>query len=69
MCVRTYGDLNDPIGIAIDGEGYSLVSEYRGNCLSIFHSQGNKIHTVGDLNKPDGILNIKGVSQSRKNCL
>eukprot|EP00731_Ephydatia_muelleri_P007922 Em0004g260a len=50
--VRMYGDLNCPIGIAIDGEGYSLVSEFRGHCLSIYDPEENKIHTVGNLNNP-----------------
>ena len=27
-----------------DCEGYSLVSEYWGNCLSIYDPEGNKIH-------------------------
>ena len=34
--VRSYGDVKGPSGIAIDEEGYSLVCECRGNCLSIF---------------------------------
>ena len=45
----SYGDVNGPWGIAIDEEGYSIVSENNGNCLSIFDPQGNKIHTVGNL--------------------
>eukprot|EP00731_Ephydatia_muelleri_P008275 Em0004g613a len=49
--VRTYGDPNGPRGLAIDGEGYSLVS---GNCLSIYDPEGNKIHTVGNLTYPYG---------------
>ena len=40
----------------IDEEGYSLVNEFGGNCLSIFDSQGNKVHTVGNLNAPRGVL-------------
>eukprot|EP00731_Ephydatia_muelleri_P034572 Em0066g10a len=52
--VRMYGDPNGPIGLAIDGEGYSLVSECRGNCLSIYDPEGNKIHTVGNLKHPYG---------------
>ena len=53
--VRTYGDPKGPIGIAIDGEGYSIVSETGiNNCLSIFDPQGNTIHTVGNLNHPRG---------------
>ena len=50
--VRMYGDPNRPIGIAIDDEGYSLVSEC--NCLSIYDPEGNKIHTVGNLKNPRG---------------
>ena len=66
--VRMYGDLNGPIGIAIDDdgnpycpsgiaiddEGYSLVIEYSGNCLSIYDPEGNKIHTVWNLKNPWG---------------
>ena len=47
-----YGDPNGPHGIAIDDEGYSLVSELGGNCLSIYDPEGNKIHAVGNLEKP-----------------
>ena len=44
MYVRTYGDAKSAIGIAIDAEGYSFVSENSGLCLSIFDPQGSKIH-------------------------
>ncbi|KAL5496490.1 hypothetical protein EMCRGX_G012787 [Ephydatia muelleri] len=47
-----YGDPTRPGGIAIDDEGYSLVSEQGGNCLSIYDPEGNKIHTVGNLKSP-----------------
>ena len=33
-------------GDGTGGEGYSLVSEYWGNCLSIYDPEGNKIHIV-----------------------
>ena len=46
--VRTYGDPKGPIGITIDREGYSFVSERNGNCLSIYDPQGNKISAVGN---------------------
>ena len=49
-----YGDPNDPSGIAIDDEGYSLVSECWGNCLFIYDPDENKIHTVGNLMHPYG---------------
>ena len=51
----SYGDVKDPTGIAIDEEGYSLICEHRGNCLFIFDPEGNKIHTVGNLNAPCGV--------------
>eukprot|EP00731_Ephydatia_muelleri_P000327 Em0001g327a len=50
--VRSYGNLKDPSGIVNDEEGYSLVNDFRGGCLSIFDPQGNKIHTVGNLRCP-----------------
>ena len=52
--VRMYGDPNGSAGLAIDGEDYSLVSEYSGHCLSIYDPEGNKIHTVGNLKNPCG---------------
>ena len=50
--VRSYGDVKGPSGVAVDEEGYSYVSEYGGGCFSIFDPKGQKIHTVGNLNKP-----------------
>eukprot|EP00731_Ephydatia_muelleri_P036928 Em0356g3a len=52
--VRMYGDPNGPRGLAIDDEGYSLVSENSGHCLSIYDPEGNKIHKVGNLKNPYG---------------
>ena len=49
-----YGDPTRPGGIAIDDEGYSLVSEQGGSCLSIYDPEGNKIHTVRNLEDPYG---------------
>ena len=55
--VRSYGDVkNGSSGIVIDEEGYSLVTEYRGHCLSILDSQGHKVHTVVNLNSPYGVM-------------
>ena len=43
--VRMYGEAKEPfIGISIDDEGCSIVSECDG--ISIYDPQGNKIHTV-----------------------
>ena len=54
--IRSYGDIiNGPCRIAIDEDGYSFVSEETGNCLSIFDPQGNKIHTVDNLDIPGGV--------------
>ena len=54
--VRSYGDVKFPTGIVIDEEVYSLVNERAGYCLSIFDPQEKKIHTVGNLNNPDGVM-------------
>ena len=40
----------------IDEEGYSLVTEYYGDCVSIFDSQGHKVNTVSNLNGPHGVV-------------
>ncbi|KAL5510574.1 hypothetical protein EMCRGX_G006139 [Ephydatia muelleri] len=53
--VRSYGS-SCSSRIVIDEEGYSLVTEYSGHCLSIFDSQGHKVHTVGNLNGPNGVM-------------
>ena len=56
--VRMYGYDPDPLaprpwGIAIDDEDNTLVSN--GRCISIFDHHGNKIHEVGNLDKPEDI--------------
>ena len=33
----------------------TYVSEYDGGCFSIFDPKGQKIHTVGNLNRPLGV--------------
>ena len=53
--VRSYGDPKNRFGIVIDEEGYSLVTE-EGDCLSIYDPQGNKVHTVGKLFEPQGVV-------------
>lgn len=58
-----------PVGIVVDKEGYSFVSERRRNCVSIFDPYGHKIHTIGNLNSPCGIaLDTKGGSIYVANC-
>ena len=47
-----YGDPRGPRGLAIDGKGYSLVSEDAGDYLSIYDPKGKKIHSFGYLRKP-----------------
>ena len=54
--VRSYGDVKGSSGIVIDEEGYSLVTEYHGHCVSILDSQGNKVHTVGNFNGPRDVM-------------
>ena len=56
-------------GIVIDEEGCSFVAEGADNCVSIFDPQGNKVHTVGNLNDPRGIiLGSKSGSLYVANC-
>eukprot|EP00731_Ephydatia_muelleri_P035528 Em0132g7a len=46
-------------GDGTGGKGYSLVSEYWGNGLSIYDPEGNKIHTVmagGVIPRPMGVM-------------
>ena len=50
--VRSYGDVKNPSGVAVDEEGYSFVTELDGGCFSIFDPKGQKIHTVEKLNRP-----------------
>ena len=47
--VRVYGDPNYPVEIAINEDGYSIVGDTGGHCLSIFDPLGNKIHKVVNL--------------------
>ena len=53
--VRSYGDVKEPTGIVIDEEGYSLVTDVKCQCLSIFDPQGKEIHTVYKL-VPYGVV-------------
>ena len=48
---RLYGDVKDPIGIAIDKEGYSFVCGADGN-LSVFHPHGFKVYSTKNPNIP-----------------
>ena len=50
------GQLLYPFGIAVDQEGYSLVSEYKyGGQLKIFSPEGKLIHSVGNLQCSSGV--------------
>ena len=56
--LRDYGkgQLQDPFGITVDEEGYSLVSEYIfGGHLKIFSPKGKLIHSVGNLQLSTGV--------------
>ena len=57
--LRDYGKghLQDPFGITVDEEGYSLVSEYRydGGQLKILSPEGKLIHSVGNLQNSAGV--------------
>ena len=55
-----HGDLICPRGIAIDGRGYSFVTEFEGKCICIFDPQGNIIHKMEVIGKPFGLaLDLK----------
>ena len=56
--LRDYGkgQLQNPFGIAVDEEGYSLVSECKyGGQLKIFSPEGKLIHSVGNLQFSSGV--------------
>ena len=58
--VRQYADgqqhmLIDARGIAIDSSGYSLVTGYSDDTLSVFNPNGILVHSVGGLNRPRGV--------------
>ena len=56
--IRQYGEkvLNDPFGILVDEEGYSLVSEHTDNGqLKIFNQLGQLIHSVGKFQYSTGV--------------
>ena len=54
--IRQYGE--SPIrstGIAIDSSGYSLVTNYWENTLSVYDPRGTLIHSIGGLHSPVSI--------------
>ena len=55
--IRTIGGLNRPRGVAVNQRGEIIVAEYRGHCVSIFSSIGEKIRTFGCLGSAQGQFN------------
>ena len=55
--VRKYDQthLKNPIGIAIDSAGYSLVMNYFSSSLSIYDPSGRFIHSIGGFSHPYGV--------------
>ena len=55
--IRQYGQshLNNPIGIAIDSTGNSLVVNCYGNSIPIFDPHDNYIHSIGRFKYPTGV--------------
>ena len=55
--VRCYvgSELRDPEGIAIDPSGYSLVTSWHGNTLSVYDPSGRLVHSIGGFNNPHGV--------------
>ena len=55
--IRTIGGLNRPRGVAVNQRGEIIVAEYRGHCVSIFSSIGEKIRTFGSWGSAQGQFN------------
>ena len=55
--VRRYGGSEIPIanGIAIDPSGYSLVTSWNNNTLSVYDPSGGLVHSIGGLYNPHGV--------------
>ena len=58
--VMTIEGLNEPEGIAVCANGDIVVTEYKGNCITIFNNKGGKIKsikrtTLGEFNCPQGV--------------
>ena len=54
--VRHYGgsELSNAFGIAIDPSGYSLVTSWHSNTLSVYDPSGGLVHSIGGLDRPHG---------------
>ena len=55
--VRRYGgsEISDANGIAIDPSGYSLVTSWNNNTLSVYDPSGGLVHSIGGLYNPHGV--------------
>ena len=55
--VRHYGgpELNVPEGISIDPSGYSLVTSWNNNTLSVYDPSGGLVHSIGVFYHPHGV--------------
>ncbi len=55
--VRHYGgsELRYPFGIAIDPSGYSWVTSWSNNTLSVYDPSGELVHSIGGLGSPHGV--------------
>ena len=56
--IKTIGGLNRPWGVAVNQRGEIIVAEYRGHCISIFSSIGEKIRTFGSEGSAQGQFNV-----------
>ena len=45
--VRTLTELNHPWGVAVSDDGHVIVTENRGNCVTILDNEGKKVKSLG----------------------
>ena len=55
LCKYDETQIQNPKGIAIDSAGYSLVTSYSSNTLSIFDPSGKFIRSIGGFKNPHGV--------------
>ena len=55
--LRTISGVNQPWGVAINQKGEIIVAEHRGNCVSLFNSEGQKVRSFGSYGAGNGQFN------------
>ena len=52
--IKTISGVNQPWGVAINQKGEIVVAEHKGNCVSFFNSEGEKVRSFGSYGVGDG---------------